>query len=138
MTRSPGKEHGTNKWPPTGRVGERPKGDTILDYLPNFYIHLGWPAIHCQKTLWFASIAKDKPETSSINIKQDRHVTEQSPKSLPDSFSTWVLMRSGVLCFESTNSRYIKQQIPNLVALEWAPAYNIFTWDLYKMATSLV
>ena len=28
MTGGPGKEHGTNKPPPTGRVQERPKGDT--------------------------------------------------------------------------------------------------------------
>ena len=28
MTGGPGKEHGTNKPPPTGRVQERSKGDT--------------------------------------------------------------------------------------------------------------
>jgi len=35
MTGDPGKEYGTNKPPPTGRVRERSKGDTVSVHFPD-------------------------------------------------------------------------------------------------------
>ena len=44
MTGDPDKEYRTNKPPPTGRVWERSKGDTVcpLSRIPLASIHLGW------------------------------------------------------------------------------------------------
>ena len=77
----PGKEHGTNKPPPTGRVRERSKGDTTCPTTSqNPLWHPSWPNKACttRKDSESERLAKDNPETSPITIKPETasHVTE--------------------------------------------------------------
>ena len=83
LTGGSGKEHGTNKPPPTRRVWERSKGDTTC------------PTTSQNPSLWQPSclnkacatrkdsesewLAKDNPETNPITIKPETasHVAEQ-------------------------------------------------------------
>ena len=81
-TGGPGKEHGTNKPPSTGRVQERSKWDTTCPTTPRILlssIHLGWTR-HAPpgRTLESEWLAKDNPETNPIPIKPETssHVTE--------------------------------------------------------------
>ena len=78
----PGKEHRTNKPPPTGRVQERSKGDTTcLTTSQNRSLwHPSWLNKACttgkdSESEW---LAKYYPETNSITIKPETasHVTE--------------------------------------------------------------
>ena len=79
----PGKEHRTNKPPPTGRVQERSKGDTTCSTtsqnLSNW--HLSWLKKVCttRKDSESERLAKDNPNTNPITIKSETtsHVTEQ-------------------------------------------------------------
>ena len=74
-TGGPGKEHGTNKPPPTGRAQERSKSDTTCPTTsqnPSFW-HPSW--LNKERTTWKDSesewLAKDNPETNPITIKPE-------------------------------------------------------------------
>ena len=72
MTGGPGKEHRTNKPPPTGRVQEKSKGDTTFlttSQNPSFW-HLSWLNKVCttRKDSESEWLAKDNPETNPITI----------------------------------------------------------------------
>ena len=74
-TGGPGKEHGTNKPPLTGRVRERSKGDTTCPTTsqnPSCW-HPSWlnKARTTRKDSESEWIAKDNPETSPITIKPE-------------------------------------------------------------------
>ena len=81
-TGGPGKEHGTNKPPPTGRVQERSKGDiTCLTTSQNPSLwHPSWLNKVCttRKDSESEWLAKDNPEINPITIKPETasHVTE--------------------------------------------------------------
>ena len=75
MTGGPGKEHGTNKLPPTGRVQERSKGDTTCPTTsqnPSLW-HPSWQNKACttRKDSESEWLAKDNPETNPIIIKPE-------------------------------------------------------------------
>ena len=83
MTRGPGKEHETNKPPPTGRVLERSKGDTTCPTTfqsPSCW-HPSWlnKARTTRKDSELDWWATDHPETNPITLKPKTvsHVTEQ-------------------------------------------------------------
>ena len=81
-TGGPGKEQGTNKPPPTGRVWERPKGDTTCPTTPqNPCWHPSWLNKACttRKDSELKWLAKDNPETNPITIRPETvsHVAEQ-------------------------------------------------------------
>ena len=83
MTGGPGKEHGTNKPPPTRRVRERSKRDTTYPTTSqNPRWHPSWLSIACatRKDSESEGLARDNPETNPITIKPGTasHVTEQS------------------------------------------------------------
>ena len=82
MTGCPGKEHGTNKPPPTGRVQERSKGDTTCPTTsqnPSLWhpswLNKAWTTRKDSESEW---LAKDNPETNPITIKPKTasHVAE--------------------------------------------------------------
>ena len=82
MTGDPDKEYGTNKPPPTGRVGKGLKETLCVHPLPGIplaSIHLSW-VMHAPpgktKLEW---LAKDHPETNPITIKLETasHAAEQ-------------------------------------------------------------
>ena len=82
-TGGPGKEHGTNKPPPTGRVRESSKGDTTCPTTsqnPSLW-HLSWLNKVCttRKDSEAEWLAKDKRETNPITIKPKTgsHMSEQ-------------------------------------------------------------
>ena len=73
MTGGPGKEHGTNKPPPTRRVQERSKDDTTClttSQNPPHW-HPSWLNKACttRKDSELEWLAKDNPETNPITIK---------------------------------------------------------------------
>ena len=73
MTGDPAKELGTNKPPPTGRVQERSRGDTICPTTsqnPSLW-HPSWLNKACTTRKYSESewLAKDNPETNPITIK---------------------------------------------------------------------
>ena len=75
MTGDPGKEHRTNKLPPTGRVQERSKGDTTCPTTsqnPPLW-HPSWLNKACttRKDSESEWLAKDNPETNPITIKPE-------------------------------------------------------------------
>ena len=83
MTGGPGKEQGTNKPPPTRRVGERSKGDTTClttSQNPSLW-HPSWlnKTYTTRKDSESEWLAKDNPETNPITIKPKTasHVKEQ-------------------------------------------------------------
>ena len=71
MAGGPGKEHGTNKPPPTRRVQKRPRGD-ITCQNPSL-LHPSWLNKACttRKDSESEWLAKDKPETNPITIKPE-------------------------------------------------------------------
>ena len=83
MTGGAGKEHGTNKPPPTGRIWERSKGDTTCPTTsqnpPRW--HPSWLSNACttRKDSESEWLAKDNPETNPTTIKPKTvsHVAEQ-------------------------------------------------------------
>ena len=82
MTGGPGKEHGTNKLPPTGRVLERSKGDTTCPTTfqsPSCW-HPSWlnQARTTRKDSELDGLTKDNRETNPITMKPETvsHVTE--------------------------------------------------------------
>ena len=82
MTGGPGKEHGTNKPPPTGRVWERSKGETTYSTtFQNPLWHPSWLNKACPtgKDSVLEWLAKDNLETNPITIKPETgsHVAEQ-------------------------------------------------------------
>ena len=94
MTGGPGKEHGTNEPPLTGRIRERSKGDitcpTTSQNPPRW--HRCWLSNTCAtrkgpESEW---LARDDPETNPIATKPETasHVAEQS---------TWVPLPSSSL-----------------------------------------
>ena len=107
----PGKEYGTNKPPPTGRIQERSKGDsTCLTNLPeSSSLESPWLSdVHTTRkepeSRW---LARDNLETNSITIKPKAvsHVAEQfSWVHLPCcSHSAQARLPSEVSCFVSTS-----------------------------------
>ena len=74
-TGGPGKEHGTNKPPPTRKVQERSKGDTTcLTTSQNHSLwHPSWLNKACTTRKHSESewLAKDNPETNPITIKPE-------------------------------------------------------------------
>ena len=83
-TGGPGKEQGTNKPPPTGRVRKRSKGDTTcLIISQNPLWHPSWLNKACttRKDSESEQLAKDHPETTPITIKPKTasHVAELFP-----------------------------------------------------------
>ena len=81
-TGGPGKEHRTNKPPPTGRVQERSKGDTTgptTSQNPSLW-HPSWLNKACttRKDSESEWLAKDNPETNPITINPETasHMTE--------------------------------------------------------------
>ena len=83
MTGDPGKEHRTNKAPPTGRVRERSKGDTTgptTSQNPSRW-HPSWLNKACttRKNSESEWLAKDNLETNPITVKSKtvRHMAEQ-------------------------------------------------------------
>ena len=81
MTGGSGKEHGTNKPPPTIRVQERSKGDTTCPITSqNPLWHQSWLNKACttRKDSESEWLAKDNPETNPITIKPmtSSHVAE--------------------------------------------------------------
>ena len=84
MTGGSGKEHGTNKPPPTGRIPERSKGDAkcpttsqnLSCWHPSWLSHVCAPRKHPESE----QLAKDNPETNPITIKAKTvsHMSEQS------------------------------------------------------------
>ena len=82
MTGGPGKEHGTNKQPPTRRVQERSKGDTTClttSQNPALW-HPSWLKKACttRKDSESEWLAKDNLETNPITVKPEpaSHVAE--------------------------------------------------------------
>ena len=87
-TGGPGKEHRTNKPPPTGRVRERSKGDTTCptpSQNPPHW-HPSWLSNACttRKDPESECLARNNLETSCITIKPKTasHGVEQFPSSL--------------------------------------------------------
>ena len=81
-TGGPGKEHETNKPPPTGRVQERSKGDTTCPTTSQNPSHCHPSLLSNVRTTRKDSepewLAKDNPETNPIIIKPTvSHVAEQ-------------------------------------------------------------
>ena len=84
-TGGPGKEHGTNKPPPTRRILERSKGDASPYVLPtsqNFPLwNPSWLSDACatRKDSESEWLARDNPETNTITRKPETvsHVAEQ-------------------------------------------------------------
>ena len=81
-TGGPGKEHWSNKPPPTGRVRQRSKGDTTgptISQNPPLWcppwLYKAYTTRKDSKSEWWA---KDNPETNPITIKPETasHVTE--------------------------------------------------------------
>ena len=75
MTGGPGKEHGTNKPPPTGRVQERSKGVTICQTTsqnPSLWhtswLNKAWTARKDSESEW---LAQDNLEANPITIKPE-------------------------------------------------------------------
>ena len=90
-TGGPGKEHGTNKPPPTRRIQERSGGDASLYVLRIFQNPSRWnppwlsDACATRKDPESEWLTRDNPETNPITIKPTTasHVAEQS---------SWVLL----------------------------------------------
>ena len=81
-TGDPGKEHGTNKPPPPGRVWEKSKGDTMcLTTSQNpSHSHPSWLSDVCtRKDSESEQLAKDYPETNPIIMKPKtaNHMSDQ-------------------------------------------------------------
>ena len=129
-TGGPGKEQGTNKPPPTGRVWERPKGDTTCPTTPqNPCWHPSWLNKACttRKDSELKWLAKDNPETNPITIRPETvsHVAEQfswvplpycSPPGFPNKISCFVSS-----CFSLDNSFLSVRQKPSFVPWKWSP-----------------
>ena len=108
-----GKEHGTNNPPPTGRVWERSKWDTICPTTsqnPSLW-HSSWLNKACttRKNSWVRIelewLAEDNPETNSITIKPQTasHVTELfSWVPLPYCSPSGCPFPNKISCFVST------------------------------------
>ena len=102
-TGGPGKEQGTNKPPPTGRVQERSKGDTtcpITSQNPSLW-HPSWLNKVCttRKDSESEWLAKDNPETNPITIKPRLQACLGSLSLL---LSTRAPFPNKISCFVST------------------------------------
>ena len=81
-TGGPGKEHRTDKSPPTGRVQEKPKCDLMCPTSSQnpFHWHPSWLNKACttRKDSESEQLAKDNPEANPITIKPETvsHVAE--------------------------------------------------------------
>ena len=88
-TGGPGKEHGTNKSPPTGKVQERSKGDTMCPTTSqnSFCWHPSWLSNECTtwKDPWVRMIGQRQPGINPVIIKLE------TAKYVAEQFS-WVLL----------------------------------------------
>ena len=107
MTGDPGKEHGTNKPPPTGRVRERSKGDTICPITsqnPSHW-HPSWLNKACttRKDCKLEWLAKDNPETNPVTIKLEMATWQSSSPGFPDPIALYPgSLSNKISCFVST------------------------------------
>ena len=106
MTGGSGKEHGTNKPPPTGRVQERSKGDTTCPTTsqnPPLW-HPSWLNKVCttRKDSESEWLAKDNQATNPITIKPEPGGRSVLLGSLTLLLSTWVPFLNKISCFVST------------------------------------
>ena len=107
-TGGPGKEHRTNKPPPTGRVRERSKGDTTCPttFQRPFCWHPSWlnKAHTTRKDSELDQLAKDDSETNPITMKPETvsHVTAVLLGSLTLLLSTRASFPNKISCFVST------------------------------------
>ena len=105
-TGGPGKEHGTNKPPPTGRVWERSKGDTThptTSQNPPLW-NPSWLSNVCatSKNPESGWLAKDNPETNPVIIKLQA-TRQSSSLGFPTLlFSARAPLPNKVSCFVST------------------------------------
>ena len=108
MTGGPGKEQGTNKPPPTGRVKERTKGDTTCPTTSQnpSLLHASWLNKACTTSKDSESewLAKDIPETNHFTIKPDCEPRGRTVLlgSLTLLLSTRVPFPNKISCFVST------------------------------------
>ena len=107
-TGDPGKEHGTNKPSPTGRIQENSKGDSMCPTTSqNLHWNPSWLSNACatKKHPDSEGVAGNNPETNPIPIKPktERHVVEQ-PCWVPLTFllSAWVPFSNKFPCFVRT------------------------------------
>ena len=101
-TGGPGKEHGTDKPPPTGRVQKGQKETTYVWPPPRILlagIHLGCTTRKDSETEW---LAKDNLETNPITIKPKPCGTAVLLGSLTLLLSTCVSFPNKIFCFVST------------------------------------
>ena len=108
MTGGPGKEHRTNKPPPTRRVQERSKSDTTYPTIlqnPSLW-HPSWlnKVYTTRKDCESEWLAKDNPETNPITIKLQATWQSCFPgfPYLTLLFSAWVPFPNKLSCFVST------------------------------------
>ena len=107
-TGGPGKEHRTNKLPPTGRVQERSKGDTMCQTTSKNPSH--WPsswlsnAGTTRKDSESDWLIRDNPETIPITIKPKTvsHMAEQFSWVPLPLLSAWVLLPNKIFFLVST------------------------------------
>ena len=146
MTGGPSKEHGTNKPPPTRRVWERSKGDTVCPTTSHNPSH--WHpsqlsnASASRKDSESEWLAKDNLETNPITIKPETvsHVAEQS-----SWFPLTQLLSNGVplpikvsgfvsACVSLDNSFLSVRQAPTLGPERDSPSCNSYRIILTQMA----
>ena len=132
MTRGPGKEYGTNKPPPTERVQQRSKGDTMCPSTsqnPSHW-HPSWLNKACttRKDSESEWLSKDNAETNPITIRPQTasHMAEQFswvPLPCCSLLRCLLPIKSLALsaCVSSDNSFLSVRQEPALGALEGPP-----------------
>ena len=151
-TRGPGKEYGTNKPQPTGRVWERSKGDTMCQSTSKnpFCYRPSWLSDTCttRKDSESEWLTKDTQEINPITIKPETvsHVAElffwvPSPSYSPPGCLLTVNSLTVSARVSSDNSFPSVRQKSALGALERCPpSYNnsicasLFSWkkDVYR------
>ena len=142
MTGGPGKEHGTNKPPPTGRVQERSKGDTTCQTTSQNPSHWlpSWLSNACttRKDSESDWLIRDHPETIPITIKPKTvsHIAEQFSWVPLPLLSAWVLLPNKIFflvstCISSDSSFLNVRQELNL-----GPGKGPPSWNNYIRSTS--
>ena len=141
MTGGPGKEHGTNKPPPTGRVQERSKGDSMCQTtFQNPHWRPSWLSDACttRKDSESDWLIRDSPEIIPITIKPETgsHMAEQFSWVPLPLLSAQVLLPNKIFCFvgaciSSDNSFLSVRQ-----ELHLGPGKGLPSWNNYISSTS--